>query len=710
MIDYLKKAGPLVLFFYILFPQNAFAYIGPGAGFAVVSSFFIIFFTGFIAIFALLAWPFRALIRHFKLKSVLKKRKVKKVVVLGLDGMDPGLTTQFMDEGKLPHFKQLHETGSYRELQTTTPSISPVAWSTFSTGVNPGKHRIFDFYTRDPNNYLPVLSSVKISTYQKIFKIGPIRIQRQKTSIKALRKSTSFWKILGEQGIFCSVLRVPITFPPEKIYGTCLSAMCAPDLRGTQGSFTFFSSGEYQTISEGEFVGNFSSLEMQGDHFKADIEGPQLGNSALPLTTKMIGKLDRDTRKIKIEIDNTKFELEQGTYSPWIRIPFKAGLRKRVYGIARFLVTEIDPDLKIYMCPINIDPDKPSLPVSHPFIYSMDLSKRYGHFSTLGLAEDTWALNCRVIDESQFLTQTYDIYDDREKHFMDALDHLKEGLVVSVFDTTDRIQHMFFRYLDADHPANRDKDSIQYKNAIEDVYVRMDKLLGETIKRLDDDSILLVLSDHGFCSFKWGINLNTWLHKEGYLVFKNDAAPGPEWFEGVDWSRTKAFAYGLTGIFLNIQGRERDGIVTAGEERNQLCMELKTKLTGLYDEKNSQKSIRRVIVSDETLHGPYVPEAPDLIIGYEPGYRASWNSAIGKVTEDVFEDNTRSWSGDHSVDPEMVPGIFFSNWTLNGDKPSIADFAPTILDLFGMEPKKFHDGKVLHLMKPTETEKGNYNE
>lgn len=699
---FLRKTIPAILLFLVFLPHEAYAYIGPGAGFAVVSSFFILFVTGFVAFFAIIAWPFRTLLRSLKLRKINKNRRVKRVVILGLDGMDPTLAARFMDEGKLPNFSYLREKGSFQKLDTTTPSISPVAWSTFATGVNPGKHRIFDFYTRDPRNYLPVLSSVQISSYEKILKIGPIRIPRKKVSVKFLRKSTSFWKILGEQGIFSSILRVPITFPPEKIYGTCLSAMCTPDLRGTQGSFTLFSPMRSEATTEGEFVGNFSPLKLNGDGFLGEIEGPQLDNkkSETLLTLPFTGKINREKKSVKIRIDKTNHELELGKYSPWIKLPFKAGFRKRISGIARFLLIEIDPVLKIYMCPINIDPNKPALPVSHPFIYSASLSKLYGSFSTLGLSEDTWALNCRVIDEEQFLKQTYDIYEGREKHFKDTLKHVKEGLVVNVFDTTDRIQHMFFRYLDAEHPANRDKDSIKFKNAIEDVYTRMDKLLEDIMARLGKSDILLVLSDHGFCSFKWGINLNSWLHKEGYLVFKDGIAPGLEWFRGVDWSRTRAYAYGLTGIFLNVKNREKEGIVKRGKERDELSLELKSKLTAFLDKKNGNRPIRRVIISEESLHGPYTQEAPDLIIGYEPGYRISWNAAIGKVTEDVIEDNTRSWSGDHSIDPELVPGVFFSNWTLNDDNPSITDFAPTVLNLFGMKPRGFHDGKVLHLTKP----------
>ncbi|NIO22301.1 MAG: hypothetical protein GTN76_16630 [Candidatus Aenigmarchaeota archaeon] len=298
------------------------------------------------------------------------------------------------------------------------------------------------------------------------------------------------------------------------------------------------------------------------------------------------------------------------------------------------------------------------------------------------------------------MKQAYDIYEERRKHLLHAIELSREGLVVSVFDTTDRIQHMFFRYLDPDHPANRDKESEAYKDAIEELYVKMDGLLGEILSILDDKDVLLVVSDHGFESFKWGINLNSWLWREGYLVFKDGVPPSGEWFPDVDWTRTRAYAYGLSGIFLNLRGRERSGIVDRGEERTKLCGELKSKLTSMLDQRNGMLPIRHVSLAEEALSGPYVDEAPDLFVGYEPGYRASWNSVVGKVTYDIFEENTRSWSGDHSIDPDLMSGVFFSNWKLKDEEPSITDIAPTVLNLFGLEKCVFHDGKVLSLNKP----------
>ena len=674
------------------------AYIGPGAGFAFISSFFILILTGILAILTFITWPVRAIVIYIKNRKVRDRSKVNRVIIVGLDGLDPSLAESFMRDGVLPNFRDLQQRGSFRALRTTTPAISPVAWSTFSTGVNPGKHRIFDFYTRDPKNYMPVLSSAHISSSTKFFKIGPIQIPFRSTQVKFLRKSSSFWKILGEHGIFSSILRVPITFPPEKFYGACLSAMCTPDLLGTQGTFTLFTTENPDSLEEWT-GGTKVHLNVENNQFQSQILGPSIGKngSERALSIPFEGKIDYEKQSIRLTIANNSLRLTVGHYSPWIKLEFRAGLTRRIRGIARFLITEIKPHVKIYMTPINIDPEKPALPISHPFYYSMILSKLHGSFASLGLAEDTWALNARVIDEGAFLEQAYDIFEERKQQLMDTLKKNKKGLVVSVFDTTDRIQHMFFRYLTPDHPANKDKDTTRYKNAINELYQKMDELIGEIQQSLNEDDLMIIISDHGFKPFKWGVNLNSWLWKEGYLILKEGANPGSEWFADVDWSRTRAYAYGLAGVFLNVRGRECHGLVNSGEERIALQHEIKHKLESLLDKKNGLKPIRRILMAQEIFKGPYTSEAPDLLIGYEDGFRASWNSAIGKISDNIIEDNTRGWSGDHCMDPDLVPGVFFSNWKLEDKSPAIEDIGPTILNLFGLEPCSFHDGKILKI-------------
>jgi predicted AlkP superfamily phosphohydrolase/phosphomutase len=279
--------------------------------------------------------------------------------------------------------------------------------------------------------------------------------------------------------------------------------------------------------------------------------------------------------------------------------------------------------------------------------------------------------------------------------FRDALAKTKQGVVTSVFDTTDRVQHMFYRYLDSTHPANAGKDTEQYRDAIEQVYERMDELVGEVLEQLDEKTAFMVISDHGFTNFRRGVNLNSWLHQNGYLFLEEGCDVSGDWFEKVDWSRTKAFSLGLTGMFINRKGREASGIVEEGPEYDALKNELIAKLTELRDPETGGQAILDVFASTDFFSGPYRFDAPDLLIGYAGGYRNSWECATGSVTRDVFTDNTKSWSGDHCVDPRVVPGVFFCDRTIATETPAIVDIAPSVFELFGHAPPSYMQGRSL---------------
>ncbi len=680
----------------LLIPCPAQAYIGPGAGFALISSFFILITATLLALFTILTLPLRTVYLLFRRRKIRRLTRARRVIVLGFDGLDPEHCREYMAAGRLPNLERLSQRGTFSPLTTTTPSISPVAWSSFATGVNPGKHRIFDFFTRDPRNYQPVLSSALISTRKQPWALGPFKFASLKTTVKLLRRSTSFWKLLGRHKIFSTILRVPITFPPEKFYGACLSAMCAPDLRGTQGSFTLFTAHQ-DDIDRHDTKGEIVPLISDKNGLKADIPGPLLKSDA-PALTIPLRCTPLANNSVLIRLPNTEFTLRPKEYSPWLQLAFKIRPGKKVYGIARFLLTSTAP-IRIYMTPINIDPEHPSLPISHPFYYSICLAKLHGSFATLGLAEDTWALNEGVIDEDDFLRQAYDICTSRETVFLDNLRKSREGLLVSVFDTTDRIQHMFYRYLDDDHPANQGRDTKLHKEAIAHVYERSDRLAGRVMAEITDDDLLLIISDHGFKPFKWGINLNTWLWREGYLILKEGKSTSGQWLQDVDWGKTRAYAIGLTGLFINTKGRERQGIVKKGREREVLLAELKDKLEAL--DADGHQPIRRAILAGQALHGPYVRDAPDILPGFRAGYRVSWNSAAGRTSTKIIEPNTKRWSGDHCLDPELVPGVLFSNWLLaENEQPALIDLAPTIMNIFGLPAERFHDGRILDIKQP----------
>ena len=556
----------------LLTPQLALAYVGPGAGFAFVSSIFIIIFTTFLAFLTLLTWPIRWAIQRVRGSKALAAARVRRVVVLGLDGQDPELTTQYMNEGLLPNFARLKSMGTFRPLRTTLLAESPVAWTSFQTGCNPGKHRIFDFLVPNRKSHLPELCSARVDPPKRALKLGRYRIPIGKPVIQAGRRSQPFWKILGDHGIFSTILRVPITFPAEKFNGVLLSAMSVPDLQGSQGTYYYFSTDQREegTLAPGMTSGERIALSVTDGVGRAAIPGPDnslktdAGVMEIPLALRPTSD---DSAELTVGTD--AYTLTRREYSPWIELGFKAAPGITVRGIARFYLLETSPNIKLYMTPVNIDPDKPALPISHPFTYAMYLAKTQGRYATLGLAEDTSALNEGVVDEDAFLKQTYLIHEEREKMFFDALDKTNRGAVVCVFDITDRLQHMFFRHLDENHPANRGRDNTTHRQAIRTLYQEMDDLVGRTLERLDDDTVLIVMSDHGFKPFRRGVNLNSWLYSNGFLALRNGGPTGADMFQDVDWSKTKAYAVGFGGIYLNLAGREDQGIVAPGEEASR---------------------------------------------------------------------------------------------------------------------------------------------
>lgn len=690
-----KASGWLLLPVILLAAVPAEAYIGPGAGFAFVSTFFIFFIAFFLALFTILTWPFRRMIRIFFRKRRSRGAGVRRVVVLGLDGQDPELTERFMEEGILPNFSRLRDSGAFRPLATTVPAESPVAWSSFMTGCNPGKHRIYDFLVPDRRSMLPELSSSSVTPPPRTLKIGAFRIPLSRPRMTSTRKGKTFWKTLGEYGVFSTVVRVPLTFPPEKFNGLLLSAMCVPDLKGSQGTFFYYSSDPDEkrdltsgtqlplTLSEGVARGALSGPE------NTLVEGG--GEMEVPFQVLLPGP---GRAGAELAIGKERWPLRQGEYTPWVRVTFRPGLGMTVRGICRFLLLESSPHVRLYMTPLQIDPAKPAMPISHPMTYSVYLAKALGPFATLGVAEDTSSLNEGIIDEEAFLEQALSIHGERERMFFDALEKNPEGAVICVFDLADRVQHMFLRYLDAEHPGVKGKGCEGRGGVVREAYQKMDALLGRTMEKIGDGTALMVVSDHGFKSFRREVNLNAWLRDEGYLAVK-EGGEDADMLQGVDWSRTKAYAVGFGGIYLNLRGRESSGVVDPGGEAEALKAEIARRLDSLKDPADGEDAVREVFDRDAVYSGPYLSQAPDLIAGFRVGYRAAWRSVTGGVGGEVFTDNLRPWGGDHNMHPAEVPGIFFCNRKVASENLRIEDIAPTVLQLFGVPVPGNMDGRPI---------------
>lgn len=679
-----------------LLADPAHAYIGPGAGFALASSFFVVFLTAVAGIALLLVWPFRKLWQLMTRKKP-KNPLVKRLLIVGFDGQDTRVTEKLMAEGKLPNLKALADEGTYRPLATSYPSITPVAWSTFATGVQPGKHNIFDFLDRDRRSYLPILSSVRIGSVDKTLKLGKWRIPLSKPELTLMRKSKPWWSILGERSVWSTIIRVPISFPPDKFYGAQLGAMSIPDLLGTQGTFLLFTTrSSDDKFKEGgirlPLSPNGSATSLEGK-----IQGPENtfldGNPPLEIPLKV--KMDKAAGTATLELDGESITVKPGDLTDWVTLQFPAAPGVKVSGLCRMMVTEMDEHFSLYMTPISIDPEKPAMPISHPSYYSTYLAKKVGPFSTMGLAEDTWALNEQVTKDKTFWDQTIGVDDERREMFFAGLDRLKSGALVCVFDGVDRVQHMYWRYMEDGHPAQAHSENAEHVKAIEDYYIRNDKLVGQIRKKVKKGDLLMVISDHGFTSFRRGVNLNRWFLDNGYMKLKEGADGSSEWLQDVDWENTRAYALGLSGIFLNIKGREAKGTVEPGDEAEALKAEIMEKLQGLRDEEAGEVGINEGFDTNVIYNGPYKGNAPDVLIGYNHGYRASWDCASGVVNAPLFEDNIKAWSGDHCVDPRIVPGVFFCNRDIDVEDPALMDIAPTALRLFGVDAPDHMEGKPL---------------
>ncbi|MGE0869142.1 MAG: alkaline phosphatase family protein [Kofleriaceae bacterium] len=689
----------------VLVPRDALAYVGPGAGMAFATAAFALLASIVVVTFGLLLYPVRWTWRWIRRRRPPRTPRVRRAVVIGLDGLDPVLTRRFMDRGLLPNLERLGRVGCFHQLRTTNPPMSPVAWSSFATGVLPGKHGIFDFLTRDPRTYLPDLSSAEVRPARRHLELGPYRIPLGRPTVRMMRRSRPFWTDLGRHGVPSSILRVPITFPPDRFEGSMLSAMCVPDLEGTQGTFTVYSSSEIDRHLEG---GRRIALEVRDARAEAWIEGPANPirrdgrRTRLPLRLE----LDRERRCARASIDGEQVELRLGEYTDWIALRFPLGLGLRMRGICRFRLVELGDDVRIYQTPIQIDPESPILPISHPPFFATFLAKLCGRYATLGLAEDTWALNEGVLDEHAFLEQAWANHAEREAQLFAMLRRTRRGLVACVFDSSDRIQHMFTRHIDRDHPANASAGDSgdKFSTVIEDTYRKLDELVGRVLAQVDPsdrENFVAVISDHGFQTFRRGVNLNAWLREHGYLHLEPGREHAGEWFDGIDWTRTRAYALGLGGIYLNIAGREAKGIVSA-DDAPALADEIAAKLSTIVDPGSGESAIRKCYPAHQ-VRGPYADQSPDVIVGYRAGWRISWEGARGIADGPVFLDNTKAWSGDHCIDPDLVPGVLIANRSLAlphdhvraEEGPHIIDLAPTLLELFGVIPPRHMDGSSL---------------
>lgn len=602
-----------------------------------------------------------------------------RLIVLGVDGMDPVFVEKHWPQ--LPNLDRLRRQGGFQRLATTNPPQSPVAWSAVITGLDPNGHGIYDFLHRDPQSITPYSSMAEAEEGHRSLSLGQWVLPLQAGSVRSLRHGQTFWELLGAGGIPAAVLRMPTNFPPVEFSGESLAGMGTPDLQGGFGTFTYFTSDPAATarlVSGGRIV----QLAPGGSRAELSIFGPSnpfLKNHA-PSTASLVVDADAAAGTARITSRSGQFVLRAGEWSPWIRLEFPLlDPLKGASGNVRILLQSVAPHLDVYVSAVNIDPLEPALPISTPATYSRTLAEALGSYSTQGIAEDTAALRAGVLTHDEFLQQAGHVLDESMAMFRHELDRYQDGLLFFYFSSVDQHSHVLWGSDD---------------RRLAEVYARVDQAVGLAMQRLGANGTLIVMSDHGFSTFSRAIHLNAWLMREGFLTLSDPSATGDEeLFAHVDWSQTQAYALGLNEIYLNLAGREPNGIVSAGAESRALMAKIRRRLLALKDPQSGRAAVREVYSSSQISAGPPPAHAPDLVVGYEPGFRASWQTALGAVPATVIADNSEAWLADHCIDPQFVPGVFVSNRLPRLANPHLRDIPVTILRFFGLTPPQVMTGK-----------------
>ncbi len=616
------------------------------------------------------------------------KKTDHKVLVLGFDGMDPRLLANFMNRSDFPNFDKLIAVNGIRTLATSTPPQSPVAWSNFITGKNPGGHAIFDFIHRNPENYQPYLSMSRAENPARTLKLGNYVIPLGKGDVKLLRRGTAFWELLVARNIPATIFRIPSNFPPVPA-GRSIAGMGTPDLLGGYGSFSYYTEEPPAPDADEITGGTITQITPGADgKYTFFLTGPPNTMLKDRPTTKIEINVWKDSTNpsAEIKIGGDTLVLEEGQWSDWVRVEFEMIPHlSSVSGICLVYLKSVHPYLKIYISPVNIDPVKPAMPISNPPEYAAELARETGLYYTQGMPEDTKALDHGVFTDMEYLEQTKIFHDHIEKMFHYELNRFRSGLLFFYFSNTDLGSHMFWSAMDKSHPGYGLRTE-EARDTIFKIYQNMDRMLGIAMEKLDPGDTIIVMSDHGFASFARGFNLNTWLKENGYLALIDEFSQGDQDFlANVDWSRTSAYALGFNALYINQMGREGEGIVPVGDAKKRLLEKIRDGLLQVRDPLTGKQVITHVYVADEIYSGKYVKDAPDLIIGYNRGYRASWETAIGRVPRELLSDNKQKWTGDHCIDPAHVPGIVLSNRKIKYERPSLYDLPVTILNEFGVE-------------------------
>ena len=576
--------------------------------------------------------------------------------------MDPGFVERHWTD--LPNLNRLRREGSFHRLGTTMPPQSPVAWSTFITGLPPAEHGIFDFVHRDPATLQVFSSMARTEPGRWNLPLGPYVLPLSAARIVSQRRGTPFWQTLWSHGVPVTVIRMPTNYPPLQA-GNALAGMGTPDLRGTLGTFTFYTDN-VEEISHGVSGGRIAKVHLNNGHVEIPVEGPPntLRKDEKFSVVNLIVDVDSENAVARLRVGETVTILKQGEWSDWITadftlIPHLAS----AYGMFRVFAKQLHPGFQIYVSAVNDDPLRPALPIAAPPSWSRTVARKIGRFFTLGTPEDTSALRSHALTHDEFLEQTSLVFEDERKLFRQSIRDFDGGFLFIYFSSIDQNSHILWG---------------RYDGELLKVYREIDKCIGEARASLPNVD-LIVMSDHGFSTFDRAANLNTWLRHRGYLSLKTE--PGDDTgLSNIDWTATEAYAVGLNGLYLNAQGREAHGVVKRGMASEATLNNLREQLLQWRDPTTGRQVVTAVARTKPSVDNAGV--APDLIIGYNAGYRASWQTGVGATPLAELEDNTDEWIADHCIDPRLVPGVLFLSTKRTLDKPRISDVTELILERF----------------------------
>ena len=612
-----------------------------------------------------------------------RNTSARRVIVLGLDGMDPGFVRTFVNEGIMPNAKRLIAMGALSSLRTSNPPQSPVAWSNFITGYGPEVHGIFDFIHRNPHSLRPFLSTSRVVGPGSTVSIGDWRLPLSGASVELLRKGEPFWKSLTDAGVPVTLVKLPVDFPPGKGDAKILSGLGTPDMRGSQGSFTFFTD-DARSITDDTSGGVVVPVRDYGDScYRCKIKGPEnsmrAGNPDMEVIADV--RADHTADAVRIDVQGTSHILAAGEWSPWIRLKFEAIPNiSSVYAIGRFYLKQLSPKLKLYLSPLNIDPGNPALPISNPSSFSVDVERSIGPFYTQGFPEDTKALSRGILDDEEYLQQAEIVLNERFDLLHHELSRFKEGLFFFYFSSLDLNVHMFYRAIDSASPLYSSTAS-RFRDVIRELYSKVDESIGMALDAMDANTEIIVLSDHGFAPFNRTFNLNTWLAESGYAHITSHHDRDRDMFAAISWKTTAAYGLGLNSLYINKMGREDNGIV-AEENVPGLLINIKRDLEAVTDPTTGAKVVRQAYIVSQIFPGPLPDYAPDMIVGYARNYRSSWETTLGAFPEEVIGNNLDPWSGTHCIDPAVVPGCLMGSIPNSCPDPDLKDMGRSIASLF----------------------------